>query len=238
MCSSTLFGIFFSTLLSYAFQNNDDGVYLHTRSDGRLFNLARLRAKTKVSSITIREALLADDAALATHTEAALQRLVDRLAHACSEFGLTISLKKTEVMSQGTESPPSIHIGDYHLNPVSQFQYLGSTISFNLSLEPEISARIAKAAGMMSKLQKRVWDNNNLTNSTKMQVSELASSAPCSTQVRPGQPMLHKRRGSTAFTSTAFGASWASAGKTWFPTPRCSSGQDCRPFSPSWPSVD
>ena len=166
----TLFGIFFSTLLSYAFQNNDDGVYLHTRSDGRLFNLARLRAKTKVRSVTIREALFADDAALATHIKAALQRLVDRLAHACREFGLTISLKKTEVMSQGTESPPSIHIGDYDLNPVSQFQYLGSTISFNLSLEPEISARIAKAAGMMSKLQKRVWDNNNLTNSTKMQV--------------------------------------------------------------------
>ena len=51
----TLFGIFFSTLLSYSFQNNDNGVYLHTRSDGHLFNLARLRAKTKVHSVTIRE---------------------------------------------------------------------------------------------------------------------------------------------------------------------------------------
>ena len=120
--------------------------------------------------VTIREALFADDAALATRTEAALQSLVDRLAHACREFGLTISLKKTEVMSHGTESPPSIHIGDYDLNPVSQFQYLGSTISSNLSLEPEISARIAKATGMMSKFQKRVWDNNNLINNTKMQV--------------------------------------------------------------------
>ena len=50
--------------------------------------------------------------------------------------------------------------------------------------------------------------------------------------------MLHKRRGSTAFISAAFGASWAFAGKTWFPTPKCSSGQDCRPFSSSWPSVD
>ena len=50
--------------------------------------------------------------------------------------------------------------------------------------------------------------------------------------------MLHKRRGSTAFTSAACGASWAFAGKTWFPTLKCSSGQDWRPFSPSWPSVD
>lgn len=166
----TLFGIFFSTLLSYAFHDNDDGVYLHTRSDGRLFNLARLRAKTKVRSVIIREALFADDAALATHTETALQRLVNRLAHSCSEFGLTISLKKTEVMAQGTDSPPSIHIGDYDLNVVSQFQYLGSTISSNLSLEPEMNARIAKAAAVMSKLQKRVWANKNLTDNTKMQV--------------------------------------------------------------------
>ena len=42
----TLFGIFFSLLLSY-------GIYLHTRSHGKLFNLARLRAKTKVTEVYI-----------------------------------------------------------------------------------------------------------------------------------------------------------------------------------------
>ncbi len=41
----TLFGTFFSMLLSYAFHGNDNGVYLHIRSDGRLFNLTRLRVK-------------------------------------------------------------------------------------------------------------------------------------------------------------------------------------------------
>ena len=43
----TLFGILFSLLLSYAFDSSSDGIYLHTRSDGKLFNLARLHAKTK-----------------------------------------------------------------------------------------------------------------------------------------------------------------------------------------------
>ena len=42
----TLFGIFFAVLLRHAFGTAKEGVYLHTRSDGRLFNLARLRAKT------------------------------------------------------------------------------------------------------------------------------------------------------------------------------------------------
>ncbi|KAG6929376.1 hypothetical protein G0U57_005702, partial [Chelydra serpentina] len=35
----TLFGIFFAALLKCAFGNSTEGVYLHTQSDGRLFNL-------------------------------------------------------------------------------------------------------------------------------------------------------------------------------------------------------
>ena len=60
----TFFGIFFSLLLSYAFSQSEDGDYLHTRSDGGLFNLARLRAKTKVCKVLPRELLFADDVAL------------------------------------------------------------------------------------------------------------------------------------------------------------------------------
>ena len=135
-----------------------------------LFNLRRLQAHTKTQERLIQDLLFADDAALVAHTELALQRLTTCFADASRLFGLEVSLKKTEVMAQGTDSPPSIHIGDYPLNLVSQFKYLGSTISSNLSLEPEISARIAKAAGVMSKLQKRVWSNNNLTDNTKVQV--------------------------------------------------------------------
>jgi hypothetical protein len=67
--TSTLFEIFFSMLLRYAFSESENGIFLHTRSDGNLFNLARLRAKTKMC----KEILFADDAALAAHTEAALQ---------------------------------------------------------------------------------------------------------------------------------------------------------------------
>jgi hypothetical protein len=65
----------------------------YTRSDGRLYNLARLRTKTKVRHATIREALFADDAALETHTKEALQRLIDRFDLAYDEFGLTVSKK-------------------------------------------------------------------------------------------------------------------------------------------------
>ena len=36
----TLFGIFFAPLLKHAFGSSTEGMYLHTRSDGKLFNLA------------------------------------------------------------------------------------------------------------------------------------------------------------------------------------------------------
>ncbi|GAA6107071.1 uncharacterized protein LOC118407100 [Tachysurus ichikawai] len=96
----TLFAIFFSMLLQYAFKDYSEGVYIHTRTDGKLFNIARLRAKTKVTEVVIRELLFADDAALTSHTEDGLQKLVCRLSHVCMEFGLTISLKKTNVMKK------------------------------------------------------------------------------------------------------------------------------------------
>ena len=163
----TLFGIFFSLLLSYAFKGNEDGIFLHSRSDGNLFNLSRLRSKSKVRSVLIREMLFADDAALAAHSEDALQRLITCFSDACLEFGLTISLKKTEVMGQDVSAVPEIKIGDHTLGVTDAFTYLGSTITSNLSLEAEINTRIGKAASCMARLSKRVWENKRLTTRTK-----------------------------------------------------------------------
>ena len=78
----TLFGIFFSMLLQYAFVGCTEGVYIRIRSDGKLFNIARLSAKTKAYVVLIRELLFADDAALTSHSEEGLQHLVDKLSHA------------------------------------------------------------------------------------------------------------------------------------------------------------
>ena len=44
----TLFGIFFGVMLKHAFGTATEGVYLWTRSEGKLFNPSRLRVKTKV----------------------------------------------------------------------------------------------------------------------------------------------------------------------------------------------
>ena len=166
----TLFGIFFSMLLTHAFSQSSDGIYLHTRSDGGLYNLARLKAKTLVRRVLIRDMLFADDAALVTHTAEALQRLADSFSDACKEFGLTISLKKTNICVQGVEESPSILIEDVTLDVVDTFTYLGSTISGNLTLDVELDRRLGKASSVMARLQTRVWENKSLTIRTKIQV--------------------------------------------------------------------
>ena len=65
----TLFGIFFTLLLRHAFGTAQEGIYLWTRSDGSLFNLACLKLRTKVCEALIRDMLFADDATVVTHTQ-------------------------------------------------------------------------------------------------------------------------------------------------------------------------
>ena len=166
----TLFGIFFALLPRHPFGTAQEGIYLQTRSDGSLFNLAHLKARTKVCEVLIRDMLFADDAAVMTHTQRELQLLMDCFSQACKDFGLIISLKKTNVLGQDIPAPPVITIDDYELEVIHQFMYLGSTITDNLSLDPEIDKRIGKAATTLAHLTSRVWTNPKLTVKTKMAV--------------------------------------------------------------------
>ena len=114
--------------------------------------------------------LFANGAAVTSHTEQELQRLIGRFSQACKDFGMIISLKKTNVLSQDVDTPPAIYIDDHQLEVVHQFTYLGSTISDNLSLDAEINKRIGKAATNLGRLTTRVWENQKLTTSTKVAV--------------------------------------------------------------------
>ena len=64
----TLFGIFFTVMLKHAFGSAADEIYLRTTTDGKLFSLSRLRAKTKVQLRCLRDFLFADHAAVTAHS--------------------------------------------------------------------------------------------------------------------------------------------------------------------------
>ena len=147
-------------------------MFVNVRADGSIFNISRLKAKTKIEQEVIKELLFADDAAIVAHDEATLQSLVDSLSSACDRFQLKISVSKTVVMSQGIEKPGPILLNGSPLEQVDKFCYLGSVLSGNCSIEQELNSRIGKAATVYGKLSRRVWDNPKLTTKTKVLVHQ------------------------------------------------------------------
>ncbi len=92
---------------------------------------------------------------------------MDCFSQACKDFGLNISLKKTNVLGQDTEPPPLITVNDYEFNAVCQLTYLGSTITDTLSLDADIDKRIGKAASPLARLMARLWTIPKLSVKTK-----------------------------------------------------------------------
>ena len=153
-----LFNIMFSAMLTDAFRDTDVGIGINYRTDGSVFNLRRLEAKTKVTSDTINNFLFADNCTLNATSEADMQHSIDKFAKACNNFGLTISTKKTEVMHQPapgkTYAEPNSTINGQQLNVVDKFTYLGSTLSRNIVINDEVNARLAKASAAFGRLHK------------------------------------------------------------------------------------
>ena len=78
----------------------NEGIYIRFRTDGSTFYLRRLLARVKTLEVVVLELLFSNDCALLVHIEEALQVIVNSFSQAAKAFGLTITLKKTEVLHQ------------------------------------------------------------------------------------------------------------------------------------------
>ena len=170
----TLFSIFFSIMLREAKEDLPDGIYIRFRTDVSLFNLRRLLALTNTIEELITELLFVDDGPLLAHTEEALHHIINRFSDATKNFGLTISLKKTEVLYQPPPreeySPSVISVDGTNLNAVEHFTYLGSVIFNNATVSKDLDNLLSKASSSFGRQSKRVWQSHSLRLSTKIQV--------------------------------------------------------------------
>ena len=66
----------------------------------------------RVRKVLIRDMLFAVDAAVVAHTHDELQSLMNCFSQACKDFGLSFSLKKTNVLGQDTDAPHVVVIDD------------------------------------------------------------------------------------------------------------------------------
>ena len=88
--------------------------------------------------------------------------------------GLEINTGKTLVFYQptvgGNNLNPCIEVADSIVGCCSDFCYLGSNLTTDLTLDKELSSRIAKASTAFCKLRKRAWENHHLKVDTKVSV--------------------------------------------------------------------
>lgn len=182
-----LFALFFSVMLKHAFADVDTGVKFQFRTSGGIFNHQRFKAKTLLRRAIIRDLLFADDAALVATSLEEAQHLVDRFSAACKAFGLTISIKKTEVIHQPPPTPKQvqgvkqnqpvhnfpetpIQVDGKNLKYVKMFTYLGGVVNSSASLDNEIINRISRASGAFGKLSTRLWNDRGISLKTKIEV--------------------------------------------------------------------
>ena len=138
----TLFGIYVAVSLWLAFKevNHTCCVKIRFRFGGDLFDLNRLKAKTKVLAEFIREAQYADDIAIFSDTAPGLQLLLTEYNSLSRQMGLRINTSKTETMCIGTNA--DFFIDDTKLVNVIRFKYLGSYVTNDCSMKKELASRI------------------------------------------------------------------------------------------------
>src|SRR5687768_2543875 len=76
------------------------GVYISFRTTGKLFNIRRLRAGTRVLETLLQKLLYADNSALMGHFAEELQELCNCFTDAAKDFCLSVNVSKTEVLHQ------------------------------------------------------------------------------------------------------------------------------------------
>ena len=88
------------------------------------------------------------------------------MLQACDDYDLTISTKKTEVVHQPAPgkpySEPTITVYGQKLQVVDKFTYLGSTLSREVHIDDEATARTAKASVAFGRLRANVWERNGI----------------------------------------------------------------------------
>ena len=89
------FSMMFTVILTDAFCNDDgNGISNRYRTDGKLFNLRWLQAKTKVKKATVRDLLFADDCALNAPTETMMRQSVGHFLLLATTSDLQLAPRK------------------------------------------------------------------------------------------------------------------------------------------------
>ena len=170
----TLFSVFIAAIMHLIKDQLPAGISIAYRMDGGVFNLCRLKARTKIRTTSLIEFQYADDNAICALTEADLQRILNAFADAYTKLGLSINVRKTQVLYQPAPNDgvrnPNIILNGETLDVVHEFAYLGSYVSADVNIDNEIQYRLRCASSAFGKLRARVFENRDLRSETRVMV--------------------------------------------------------------------
>ena len=173
----TLFNIYFSMVISdWRARCKQLGLAMATRNTK---SLKSFRPNGCSKELLITELMFADDAAAVVRTREGLEEVARLLVAVAGEWGLTVSLKKTEFMVVGkrteADMAPIVFEGEeVPIKHVSSFKYLGSVLTEDGRVEAEVRDRIVKAARAFGVLRPAVFDSKDLTTRVKRMVYKAA----------------------------------------------------------------
>ena len=170
----TLFNIYFDSVIRLVITDHqpDVGVCLSYLLDADLVG----NRKKLTSEVSVSDLEYADDMAFISDSYESLSSLLKSLDSSCHHMELTINYKKTKLLADlpgadaHSPSPISLHPDCDPIEMVPSFQYLGSYLSNNCSMDVEISTRITKASQSHGSLNRILWHQRKIKSSTKLNI--------------------------------------------------------------------
>ena len=130
----------------------------------------RLKAKTKVRQLCVRDRLYADDTGFVSHSEVDLQTILDRFAAASASFGLSIKSCINPLPGHRTQHRRSCSMVR-HLTSLHFLNTLGAPSQTTAASRKNcMSARIQSASAAFGRLRERLWNKHDTKLVTKCKV--------------------------------------------------------------------
>ena len=121
----------------------------------------------------------ADDMCLLSNSMDELEEMLLDLDQSCNQMGLSISARKTKILSitsNQQESPRRVTLqsADEAVDVIEEFEYMGSVVTSSCELDREISTRIRKASNIFRSLCSTLWHQKSIKLCIKLRMFKAA----------------------------------------------------------------
>ena len=174
MLAPTLFNLFLDAVLCKALEDHPGcGLRILYNQEAELVGSRRKMS----NQLLLQDIEYAYDMALIADSMDALESFLRAVDASCTETGLTISVEKKKILAINPSEMPSQQPRNVLLRPgggvvlvVENFEYHGSTITEDCSLDRESSVQIARASRAFESLHKVLWRQRGVKVKTKMRI--------------------------------------------------------------------